>query len=241
MFTSLIKKGFDLLTLQHAEAIFKNEFPSALKELELVISSIEIPIEELVFGGGGKTEVVKRMEENFFSLDWNKHNFDLKKLVDGETTQAMSHEIDHVKRFKNGTIALEIEWNNKDPFFDRDLQNFRNLHADGAISLGIIITRGASLQYGIKDEIIEFAQRKNIKNLDDLTQFYKPTESQKKSILKKVKSGTTFPEAWADRFVSSKFGQSTTHWDKLIDRVHRGVGNPCPLILIGIPLSVIVK
>ena len=25
----------------------------------------------------------------------------------------------------NKLIALEIEWNNKDPFFDRDLENFK--------------------------------------------------------------------------------------------------------------------
>src|SRR5262249_14440838 len=36
--------------------------------------------------------------------------------------------------FPAGTIALEIEWNNKDPFFDRDLENFKRLHSDGAIS-----------------------------------------------------------------------------------------------------------
>ena len=41
---------------------------------------------------------------------------------------------------------LEIEWNNKDPFFDRDLENFQRLHALGAISLGVLVTRGASLQ-----------------------------------------------------------------------------------------------
>lgn len=42
-------------------------------------------------------------------------------------------------------LALEIEWNNKDPFFDRDLENFKRLHAEGAISVGVLITRGASL------------------------------------------------------------------------------------------------
>ncbi|HSV23752.1 MAG TPA: BglII/BstYI family type II restriction endonuclease [Xanthobacteraceae bacterium] len=41
-------------------------------------------------------------------------------------------------------MALEIEWNNKDSFFDRDLENFKRLHADGAISVGIIVMRGHS-------------------------------------------------------------------------------------------------
>jgi hypothetical protein len=36
------------------------------------------------------------------------------------------------------------------------------------------------------------------------------------------------------------FGEATTHWRKLQDRVLRGVGNPCPLLLIGIPSNVVV-
>jgi hypothetical protein len=41
---------------------------------------------------------------------------------------------------------LEIEWNNKDPFYDRDLNNFRLLFDLRAISVGIIITRRDELQ-----------------------------------------------------------------------------------------------
>ena len=47
--------------------------------------------------------------------------------------------------FKNG-IALELEWNNKDPFFDRDLNNFRLLFDLHVVSVGIIITRCDELQ-----------------------------------------------------------------------------------------------
>ncbi|HMV40190.1 MAG TPA: BglII/BstYI family type II restriction endonuclease, partial [Plasticicumulans sp.] len=45
---------------------------------------------------------------------------------------------------------------------------------------------------------------------------------------------SAFAEAWAGQFVADKFGAATTHWDKLMTRVQRGVGNPCPLLLIGI-------
>jgi hypothetical protein len=43
-------------------------------------------------------------------------------------------------------VALEVEWNNKDPFFDRDLNNFRLLFELRAIDVGVIITRSAELQ-----------------------------------------------------------------------------------------------
>ena len=38
-----------------------------------------------------------------------------------------------------------------DPFYDRDLENYKRLHADGAISVGIIVTRGKSLQENMRD------------------------------------------------------------------------------------------
>jgi hypothetical protein len=47
--------------------------------------------------------------------------------------------------FKNG-VALEIEWNNKDPFFDRDLNNFRLLFELRVASVGVIVTRCDELQ-----------------------------------------------------------------------------------------------
>jgi hypothetical protein len=55
-----------------------------------------------------------------------------------------------------------------------------------------------------------------------------------------VKAKGSFEEGWAHAFVSDKFGEATTHWRKLEDRVRRGVGNPCPLLLIGIPKQVVV-
>jgi len=51
--------------------------------------------------------------------------------------------------------------------------------------------------------------------------------------------GDEFVPEWAVRFVRDKFGTATTHWAKLQERIERGVGNPCPLLLIGIPAAAI--
>jgi hypothetical protein len=40
----------------------------------------------------------------------------------------------------------EVEWNNKDPFYDRDLNNFRLLFELRAIDVGVIVTRCTELQ-----------------------------------------------------------------------------------------------
>ena len=52
-------------------------------------------------------------------------------------------------------------------------------------------------------------------------------------------TGQDFAAAFARHFVADKFGQATTHWDKLEARGARGVGNPCPLLLLGLPLGAV--
>jgi hypothetical protein len=54
-------------------------------------------------------------------------------------------------RHHNG-VAIETEWNNKDPFYDRDLTTFRLLFELNVLSVGVIVTRASELQ-DIFDEI----------------------------------------------------------------------------------------
>jgi hypothetical protein len=67
------------------------------------------------------------------------------------------------------------------------------------------------------------------------------TKRQREAVQKLLDSQIPFAEAFSKQFVSDKFGQATTHWRKLKDRIDRGVGNPCPLLLIGLPASVVVE
>jgi len=68
--------------------------------------------------------------------------FDTKITVDEHDYDSPTHSVDC---FKN-RIALEIEWNNKDPFYDRDLNNFRLLFDLRTIDVGVILTRCDELQ-----------------------------------------------------------------------------------------------
>jgi len=242
MFERIKKKGFQVLALHHAEAILKHDMAKAAVELEEALLSVRIPVEELIRGGGGEGEMTQRLRRALANdYGWKKHSFEIKKIVDGEEKESISHEIDHVKRFDTGTFALEIEWNNKDPFFDRDLENFKRLHADGVISIGAIITRGTSLQESLRDIVAQFARKQGVKRKSDLNRYYAPTGRQLTIIERSAKTRGSFEEGWAHAFVADKFGEATTHWRKLEDRVQRGVGNPCPLLLIGIPQQVVVQ
>lgn len=240
MFENLKSKGFEILTLHHAEAILQHDMPTAVEEIESVLLDAVIPAEELIRGGGGEGELTQRLRRKLNDeLGWEKHNFEIKKIVDGAEKESISHEIDHVKVFNGNTFAMEIEWNNKDPFYDRDLENFKRLHADGVISIGGIITRGRSLQDGMREIVESFARKEGIGSIDDLASYYTPTARQKALIERAAETRGSFETGWAHAFVSDKFGEATTHWRKLEDRVNRGVGNPCPLLLIGIPREIV--
>ncbi len=240
MFKKLIEKNFKVLPLHHAEAILTHDMNTAIDEIENTLLAATIPAIELIRGGGGEGELTQRLRKGFSDVGWKKHNFEIKKIVDGVEKESISHEIDHVKHFQGGTCALEIEWNNKDPFFDRDLENFKRLHADGVISIGIIVTRGITLHEGMREIVEEFAHKHGIDRIEKIEGYYSPTSRQKELITSAIKAKGSFAKGWAHAFVSDKFGEATTHWKKLDDRVKRGVGNPCPLLLIGLPKSIVV-
>ncbi len=243
--SALTKQGFDVQYLSHAKSILTGEFESQLDELAGVLAGLSLPITEVIGSGGGETLFTQRTRKALDQLGWKKHNFVVAKVIDGVEKEATSHEVDHVRIVPSvGTIGCEIEWNNKDPFFDRDLENFKRLHAEGAISVGVIITRGRSLQAQMWDLVRRFAGQRKVTDFGSLAAVgVTPTPKQVRNIEQRVdraKDPLAFADAWTDNFVSNKFGAATTHWDKLQARVARGVGNPCPLLLIGLPASIVV-
>jgi hypothetical protein len=247
MFESLTAKGFEIEFHSHAAAILSVDFRDAVAELEATLSETTIPIEEIIAGGGGEAKGTQRLRKALTQLNWRKFTFVIEKIINGDRRESVSHQIDHARAFggkPNVTrVALEIEWNNKDPFYDRDLENFKRLHADGAISVGVIVTRGKSLHDDMRSMVHRFLEERQIREFSDLeTWGYSPTAKQRAAVQQRVnrtRNPLTFRDALTDKFVADKFGEATTHWRKLADRVHRGVGNPCPLLLIGLPNSIV--
>jgi hypothetical protein len=240
MLENLIQRGYQVQFLSHATAIMSVDFSDAIVELSQVLENLSIPIEEIIGSGGGESKGTQRLRRALAQHRWEKVNFRIEKTINGIQRESVSHEVDHVRVFEQGVVALEIEWNNKDPFFDRDLENFKRLHAEGAISVGIIVTRGASLQADMIGLVHRYADEKRLQHIDDLLGLgLNPTRPQRADVERRMKSGASFAEAWSRNFVQSKYGAATTHWSKLEDRVHRGVGNPCPLVLIGLPSSIV--
>mgnify|MGYP003932559557 CR=1 FL=1 len=92
--------------------------------------------------GGGKSPISRAIDSAFYARRWTEKSFETKIVVDEVSIESPTHKVDC---FKN-KVAVEIEWSNKDPFFDRDLNNFRLLFELRAISAGIIITKSDHLR-----------------------------------------------------------------------------------------------
>jgi hypothetical protein len=243
MLLELQKLGYQVEVLSHARAILEVDFPEVEAELTEVLKNFKIPVKELIAGGGGEAKGTQRLRNALAERRWPKFHFHVERKINGKLLESQSHEVDHVRELPAGRVALEIEWNNKDPFFDRDLENYKRLHADGAISVGVIITRGTSLHENMRNMVGRFLDENEILSLDGLSKWgYEPTSRQKAAInglVNRVKDPLIFRDAFCRKFVADKFGEATTHWRKLEDRVHRGVGNPCPLLLIGLPDGIV--
>ncbi|MCB1333925.1 MAG: restriction endonuclease [Roseivivax sp.] len=241
MLGGLRQSGYDVLTSNHADAILSYDFAAELEELIAALRDFRIAMPELIGGGGGESGQTQRLRHALSDRRWRKHKFHVQTIVDGIEREGISHEVDHVRFARAGALALEIEWNNKDPFFDRDLENFQRLHALSAISVGVIVTRGRTLQDALMSRCLGWLQANGLRSEADLDRLgiSARTASQRRAIAAQTERGIPYAEAFATKFVADKFGQATTHWIKLEERVRRGVGNPCPLLLIGLPEAIL--
>jgi hypothetical protein len=227
--------GYEIYFTRFADSIINDHFGQAKQELAEILQTFLIDERQVIEGGGGLSTITQALGNLLKQKEWRKAKIESTHQVAGRVLTSESHEVDHYKSFEKGNIGLEIEWNNKDPFYDRDLENFRKLHQIGELSLGIIITRGKSLQKELYQVFYRFLAQLNPFDITSLLEHLKPSDTAKENI----KTALLLPKEEAIKkiaaaFYSSKYGAATTHMDKLLLRLDRGVGNPCPFILIGI-------
>lgn len=137
-----LRNNFEIHEYRHACAILENDFPSEWKDINEILTGFRLKRSNIMKPGGRKSPISGYLDGEFFSKGWAETKFDAKVSLDSLEYIQPTHKIDCYKN----RIALEIEWNNKDPFYDRDLNNFRILFELRAISIGVIITRCDELQ-----------------------------------------------------------------------------------------------
>jgi hypothetical protein len=137
-----IREKFEVAERHHACAILKSDFPTEWKDLLAALEDFKLTRTQIMTPGGGKSPIAKGINGFFYKRGWAEKIFNIHVQVDDTETLSPTHHVDYYKN----RVAIETEWNNKTPFFDRDLTTFRLLFDLNVLSVGVIITRADELQ-----------------------------------------------------------------------------------------------
>lgn len=147
---------FEVFSYRNAASILSTSFPTQFDHILTALSRFSISKTMIRTPGGSKGPIAKYVDTLFTeSNGWRETRIsaDLHvKLLDAKKTDHVieqyvrdgfldGHRID----FLNGRVALDLEWNSKDQTYDRDLYAFSAFYDAGAIDVGVLITRGSSL------------------------------------------------------------------------------------------------
>ena len=151
-----IQTHYEIHEWRYASSVLQTEYPDEWDDIVSVLSNFRLYRDHIVIKGGNKTKVAGLLDAHFNRLGWRETRFDTRidvteyevlgrrdhREIDRFYVDSPTHQVDEYKNH----IAVEVEWNNKDPFYDRDLNNFRLLFDLRVISVGVIITRTTELQ-----------------------------------------------------------------------------------------------
>ena len=127
---------------RNAVGVLQTACPAEWSDIQAALRAFRLMRGEVLTAGGSRSSIVARLEQPLKDAGWIEKQFATAIVVDGEQRDSPTHSVDCFK----GRVALEVEWNNKDPFYDRDLNNFRLLFDLQVIDVGVIITRCSELQ-----------------------------------------------------------------------------------------------
>lgn len=127
---------------RNATGILATACQGEWQEIIAILRGFRLLRSQVQAAGKNRSPISKGIDSKFYQLGWVEKKFETSISIDGEVYESPTHKVDCFK----GRVALELEWNNKDPFFDRDLNNFRLLFDLRAIDVGVIVTRASELQ-----------------------------------------------------------------------------------------------
>jgi restriction endonuclease BglII len=166
-----LRQRFRFDEREYACAILAGDFPDEFSDILDCLDAFSLRRSDIATPGGPRSQVPRTIDTFLWERGWQERSLQIDIKVDEKSVPIPTHKIDN---FKN-RIGVEVEWNNKTEFYDRDLNNFRLLRELRVLLVGVIITRLTELQMLFNS----FGR-------------------------------------------GSSYGNSTTHWDKLVPKVHGG-------------------
>jgi hypothetical protein len=155
-FSPQLRDKFEIFSYRNAAAILASSFPEQFTGIISALEALEIPRDMIRTPGGSKGPIAKYVDTLFLEEEgWKEarisadlhvkllHAKQKDKIISDYVREGFldGHRID----FLNGRVAVDLEWNSKDQTYDRDLYAFSAFYEAGAIDVGVIITRGSSL------------------------------------------------------------------------------------------------
>ena len=137
-----LRRLYHVREWRNAAGVLATACPAEWHDIIEVLRAFRLLRSEILLAGGGLSPISQQINGAFDRRGWKETKFATKIVVDDVEYVTPTHLVDCYK----GRVALELEWNNKDPFFDRDLNNFRLLFDLRAIDVGVILTRASELQ-----------------------------------------------------------------------------------------------
>lgn len=114
--------GYVYGVTRYADVILQTSFSKQVEDLVTTLESFRIGVDELRAGGGSRTPFVIRFDGALADSGWGKRTIEIGKTIDSETISTVrGHEIDMFAvssgAYPYPGVAVEMEWNNKDPFY----------------------------------------------------------------------------------------------------------------------------
>jgi Restriction endonuclease BglII len=156
----------------HASAILFQDFPSEFSDILDCLLAFRLRKSIILARGGGRSAIPITIDTFLHKRGWYDHSFTIDIKIEGESIAIPTHHLDN---FKN-RVGLEVEWNSKNTFYDRDLNNFRLLRDLRVLSVGVIVTRTTELQL--------------IFDMFGKGQAYGPSSTHWDSLIRKVDAGS---------------------------------------------------
>lgn len=150
--------GWDCYDWRNARTILEHGHPNEWRDIIEVLRAFSLLHTDIVAKGrGNKSAIAAAIDSQFYNLGWLEKQFDTKIVVDDQESESPTHKVDCFK----GKIGVELEWNNKDPFYDRDLNNFRLLFDLRVLDVGVVVTRSTELQQWLHARHALFGKEKS--------------------------------------------------------------------------------
>ena len=154
IFSEDLRNKFEIFSYRSAASVLAHNFPTQFSQIIEALEEFEITEEMIRTPGGSKGPIAKYVDD-LFPDEWveTRISADLRvKLLHAKKKNEILREYTregyldgHRIDFVSDKVALDLEWNSKDQTYDRDLYAFSAFHEAGAIDVGVILTRGSSL------------------------------------------------------------------------------------------------